>query len=149
MIDVEAEDPAWVAALPAAESLTLVAAQAALQAQSAASDGLTLTILLTDNETVRDLNARFRGKDLATNVLSFPAHETADGHLGDIALAYGVCAQEAAVQDKPLSAHLQHLVVHGVLHLVGYDHEDDADAEVMEAAERDILAGLGLPDPYA
>lgn len=108
-----------------------------------------LTILLTDDETVRDLNARFRSKDSATNVLSFPAHDTAQGHLGDIAMAYGVCAREASEQNKPLAAHLQHLVAHGVLHLVGYDHEDDAEAEVMEDLERQILATLGLPDPYA
>jgi len=69
--------------------------------------------------------------------------------MGDVALAYGVCAREAAEQGKPLAAHLQHLVAHGVLHLVGYDHEDDTDAEAMEAREREILAGLGLPDPYA
>jgi probable rRNA maturation factor len=107
-----------------------------------------VVVLLTDDETVRDLNARFRGKDAATNVLSFPAHDTAHGHLGDIALAHGICAREAAEQGKTLAAHLQHLVAHGVLHLVGYDHEDDAEAEVMEDLERRVLASLGLPDPY-
>lgn len=143
MIEVEAEDPAWEAALPDFEALALAAAGAALGAE-----GGSVTVLLTDDETVRDLNNRFRGKDYATNVLSFPAHETATGHLGDIALAFGVCAREAAEQNKPLAAHLQHLVAHGVLHLLGYDHEDDAEAEVMEDLERNILAGLGLPDPY-
>lgn len=111
-------------------------------------EDLTVVVLLTDDETVRDLNARFRGKDSATNVLSFPAHDTAQGHLGDICLAYGVCAREAVEQGKTLAAHLQHLVAHGVLHLVGYDHEDEAEAEVMEDLERQILAGLGLADPY-
>jgi probable rRNA maturation factor len=119
------------------------------RATSPDGGGLDLTILLTDDETVRDLNDRFRHKNVATNVLSFPAHETATGHLGDIALAYGVCAREAVEQNKPLAAHLQHLVAHGVLHLVGYDHEDEADADIMEDLERRILARLGLPDPYA
>ena len=107
-----------------------------------------LTILLTDDATVQDLNTRFRGKDGPTNVLSFPAPATAAPHLGDIVLAYGVCAREAAEQGKPLARHLMHLTAHGVLHLLGYDHETDADAEVMEALERDILATLGVPDPY-
>ena len=149
MIDVEAEDEAWAQALPDFEKITLVAAAAALDnLPPTEKDFGDTTILLTDDETVRNLNARFRGKDAPTNVLSFPAHDTAHGHLGDIALAYGVCAREAAEQGKTLAAHLQHLVAHGVLHLVGYDHEDDGQAEVMEDLERRILAGLGLPDPY-
>jgi len=143
MIDVEIEDEAWTRALPNAADLALAAATASV---TAAAD---LVVLLTDDATVRDLNARFRDKDAATNVLSFPAGDMAGDHMGDVALAYGVCAREAAEQGKPLAAHLQHLVAHGVLHLVGYDHEDDTDAEAMEAREREILAGLGLPDPYA
>ena len=143
MIDVEIEDEAWTRALPDAADLALAAATAAV---TAAAD---LVVLLTDDATVRDLNARFRNKDAATNVLSFPAGDMAGDHMGDVVLAYGVCAREAAEQGKPLAAHLQHLVAHGVLHLVGYDHEDDTDAEAMEAREREILAGLGLPDPYA
>lgn len=150
MIDIEVEDEAWSQALPTCGDVTMEAAKAALQSLPSADAGFgDVTVLLTDDETVRDLNARFRGKDSPTNVLSFPAHDTAHGHLGDIALAYGVCAREAVEQDKTLVAHLQHLVVHGVLHLVGYDHEDDAEAETMENLERQILAGLGLPDPYA
>ena len=98
--------------------------------------------------TVRQLNARFRGKDGATNVLSFPAPASAGLHLGDIALAHGVCAREAVEQGKTLAAHLSHLVVHAVLHLLGYDHEAEAEAEVMEARERRLLAGLGVADPY-
>ena len=98
---------------------------------------------------VRDLNARFRDKDKPTNVLSFPAPESAAPHLGDVVLAYGVCAAEAEAQGKTLSDHLSHLVVHGVLHLLGRDHEDDAEAEEMEAEEREILAGIGVADPYA
>jgi len=109
---------------------------------------LSLVILLTDDETVRDLNARFRDRDKPTNVLSFPAAANPEGHLGDIALAYGVCAREALEQGKPLAHHLQHLVAHGVLHLLGYDHMSDDEAETMEGLERVVLAGLGAPDPY-
>jgi probable rRNA maturation factor len=96
-----------------------------------------------------DLNARFLGKHASTNVLSFPAAAHAGGHLGDIALASGVCAREAAEQGKTLADHLRHLVIHGVLHLLGYDHADDAEAKRMETLERDLLAGLGVADPYA
>jgi probable rRNA maturation factor len=151
MIEVEAEDPSWVTAVPDWERLSTTVAEQALEAAADESEGAeySITVLLTDDETVRDLNDRFRHKNSATNVLSFPAHETATGHLGDIALAYGVCAREAEEQGKPLSAHLQHLVAHGVLHLLGYDHEDEADAQVMEDLERQILSKLGLPDPYA
>lgn len=141
-IDIEIEDEAWSAALPKAEALALEAAEAAT-----AEGGL--AILLTDDDTVADLNLRFRGKSGPTNVLSFPAPENREGHLGDIALAYGVCAREAAEQGKPLAHHLQHLVAHGVLHLVGYDHQTETEAAEMEALERRILAGLDVPDPYA
>ena len=110
--------------------------------------GWSLTVLLTDDAALQDLNARFRGKDKLTNVLSFPAPESARPHLGDVALAYGVCTAEAQAQGKSLAAHLMHLTAHGVLHLLGYDHETEAEAEAMEGLERAILAGLGLPDPY-
>jgi probable rRNA maturation factor len=108
-----------------------------------------VTVLLTDDAAVRELNANFRGKDAATNVLSFPAPTNPENHLGDVALAFGVCAREAAEQGKPLAHHLQHLTVHGVLHLLGYDHMRDDEAEAMEGLERAVLAGLGVPDPYA
>jgi len=147
LIDIEIEDEAWLVAAPNAEDLVEDAAAAALTEID--FGGGAVTILLTDDDSVRELNARFRGKDYATNVLSFPAPQNPEGLLGDIALAYGVCAREAAEQGKPLAHHLQHLVAHGVLHLVGYDHETDAEAEQMEGLERVILAGLGVPDPYA
>jgi len=108
-----------------------------------------IAILLTSDQAIREINARFRGRDTPTNVLSFPAPESARPHLGDIALAHGVCAREAEAQHKPLAQHVMHLTVHGVLHLLGYDHESDAEAEVMEGLERTILARLGVPDPYA
>lgn len=146
MIGIEVEEPAWTAALPDAEALVLVAADATLASEGAVGEGVTL--LLTDDETVRGLNLRFRDQDKPTNVLSFPAPQNPERFLGDIALAYGVCAREAQEQGKPLAHHLQHLVAHGVLHLLGYDHVSDAQADEMEGLERAVLAGLGIPDPY-
>ena len=147
MIEVEIEDAAWTAALPDAAAVVERAATAALG--TVAGD---VVVLLTDDETVRDLNARFRDKDRPTNVLSFPAAEmTLPGHaphLGDLVLAFGVCAAEAEAQGKSLADHLSHLTVHGVLHLLGRDHEVEAEAEEMEAEERTILASLGVADPY-
>jgi probable rRNA maturation factor len=147
VIEVEIEDEAWTEALPDAEALAQAAAEAALRAGEGA-DAANIAILLTDDEAVRELNARFRGKDAATNVLSFPAAENPEGHLGDVALAFGVCAREAADQGKRFAHHLQHLVAHGVLHLLGFDHMSDDDAEAMEGLERIVMAGLGAPDPY-
>lgn len=143
MIEVEVEAEAW-RAVPDVEAAAERAGRAAL-----AGRGGGIAVLLTDDATVRDLNARFRGKDAATNVLSFPAMENPEGLLGDIALAFGVCQAEAAAQGKALCDHLRHLVVHGVLHLLGYDHQSDPEAEAMEALERRILAELGVGDPYA
>jgi probable rRNA maturation factor len=144
MIEIEVEADDWAAALPEVEAVVERAATAAL----GRIEG-DVVVLLTDNAAVRDLNGRFRDKDKPTNVLSFPAPESAAPHLGDIVLAYGVCAEEAVAQKKTLADHLSHLVVHGVLHLLGRDHEDDAEAEEMEAEEREILAGIGVADPYA
>jgi len=151
-VDIEIEDEAWTAAAEDAEALVWRAAQAVLDAHEDI-EGQGIVILLTDDDSVQTLNRDFRQKDYATNVLSFPSAQTPggnpEGQIGDIALAYGVCAREAAEQGKPLSHHLQHLVAHGVLHLLGYDHEGDDEAEAMEALEREILAGLDVPDPYA
>ena len=146
MIDLEVEDPAWTAALPEAEALALAAAEATLASEGAVGEGVSL--LLTDDAAVRDLNRRFRQQDKPTNVLSFPAPQNPERFLGDVALAYGVCVREASEQGKPLANHLQHLVAHGVFHLLGYDHETDAQAAEMEGLERAVLAGLGVPDPY-
>ena len=143
-VEIEAED--WALALPDAEALVQAAAVAALAAARAEGG---VVALLTSDAAVAELNAQFRGKTGPTNVLSFPAAANPEDHLGDIALAHGVCAREAAEQGKSLAHHLQHLVAHGVLHLVGYDHQTDSEAEAMEALERRILAGLGAPDPYA
>ncbi len=152
-IAVLVEDAGWTAALPDAEALAGRAARAALAAEAASGEDLELSILLTDDDTVRDLNARYRGKDSPTNVLSFacddPALPGEPRLLGDLALAFATCRREAAEQGKTLADHLSHLVVHGTLHLLGYDHEADAEAEAMEARERRLLAGLGVADPYA
>lgn len=108
-----------------------------------------VTILLADTATLHRLNREFRGKNKPTNVLSFPAADNPEGHLGDIAIAHGVTAAEACAAGKDFADHAAHLVVHGVLHLLGYDHETDAEAAVMEPLETKILAGLGIADPYA
>jgi len=143
---VVTEIPAWRAAEPRAAALARAAAKAVLKREG--RPDASLAILLTDDERLRALNGGFRGKDAPTNVLSFPAAGPDPGGLGDIALAFGVCAREAAEQGKTLAAHLQHLTAHGVLHLLGYDHESDVEAEAMEAKERAILATLGVDDPY-
>jgi probable rRNA maturation factor len=144
-VDVEIEAPAWAEVLPRAEALARRAALAALGPADA--DGV--VVLLTDDEAVRDLNTRFRGKAASTNVLAFPAPANSHHHLGDLALAFGVCDREARAQGKPLADHLSHLVIHGVLHLLGYDHQDEAQARMMESLESRLLAGLGVPDPYS
>lgn len=148
-IELEIEDPAWLEALGDVQGLVQTAATKALLAQRLVdSDASDLVVLLTSDEEIQGLNAQFRCQDRATNVLSFPAAISAKGHLGDLALAFGTCAREAAEQGKTLADHVQHLTVHGVLHLIGYDHDDDAEAEVMEALERRLLADLGIADPY-
>ncbi len=144
MIEVEIDSDGWTKALPDAAEVVERAAAAALGTVEG-----DVVVLLADDAAVQDLNARFRDKDRPTNVLSFPAAESAFPHLGDVVLGYAYCAAEAATQSKTLSDHLSHLVVHGVLHLLGRDHEDDAEAEEMEAEEREILAELGVADPYA
>jgi len=106
-----------------------------------------VTIRLVSAEEGRQLNSQYRGKDYPTNVLSFP-YSPLPEIAGDLAICPVVVAREAAEQEKPLTAHYAHLIVHGLLHLQGYDHEDVAEAERMEAREREILAALGFPDPY-
>lgn len=148
MIEVEVEAEDWTDAIEDVEAVVERAAVAALGSRAGG-----IVVLLTDDGTVRDLNERFRGKDKPTNVLSFPAAEMPGvqgaAPLGDIVLAYGVCAREAEEQSKTLRNHLTHLIVHGVLHLLGRDHEDDAEADEMEGEERAILASLGVSDPYS
>jgi probable rRNA maturation factor len=116
-----------------------------------------LAVMLTDDAGIRTLNSNWRGVDKPTNVLSFPALQPAGRNgpddaprmLGDIAIAYETTRKEADDEQKPFDHHLSHLAVHGFLHLIGYDHEKDDDAETMETLEAEILAQLGIPDPYA
>jgi probable rRNA maturation factor len=116
-----------------------------------------LAVMLTDDAGIRTLNSNWRGIDKPTNVLSFPALpptgarsvDDAPRMLGDIAIAYGTTRREADDEQKPFDHHLSHLAVHGFLHLIGYDHETDDDAAAMETLEAEILAQLGIPDPYA
>ena len=123
------------------------AAEAALKAEKAKG---AVTVVLADDAQVRELNRDYRKKDKATNVLSFPDGATYGDFisLGDIILAYETIAREADEQGKRFSHHAQHLVVHGVLHLMGYDHENDDDAETMERREVRILKGLAIANPY-
>lgn len=126
-------------------------------------DKVIVGIRIVDEEESADLNGRYRSKPYPTNVLSFPYDgpdfsdwEDIDDddvlpepELGDLVICAPVVEREAAEQGKTLEAHWAHMVIHGVLHLLGYDHLDDAEADVMESREREILAGLGFPDPYA
>jgi probable rRNA maturation factor len=148
MIEVEVETDAWLRDVPDAEARVRAAALAALNGARAGEDA-ELTVLLCDDAEIAELNSQFRDKAGPTNVLSFPAPEFARPHLGDVALAYETCAREARDQGKPLAHHLSHLVAHGVLHLLGWDHLTDDEADAMEALERTVLATLGIPDPYA
>ena len=144
------------------ETLAARAAEAAgAVAPELAHEHLLISLVLADDEEVHALNKQWRAKDKPTNVLSFPmlsreevmaaaAAPDAPGMLGDLILAHGVCAREAAEKGIAVEAHAAHLIVHGLLHLAGYDHETgEADAAEMEALETKALALMGLPDPYA
>jgi probable rRNA maturation factor len=142
---------------PRAEAVIQRAIAAAAEAVDDELADAELAVMLTDDSGIRTLNANWRGIDKPTNVLSFPAlqpeaaRKDADPPrmLGDIAIAYETMQKEASDERKPFDHHLSHLAVHGFLHLMGYDHETDDDAEAMEALEQEILAQLGIPDPYA
>jgi len=141
---------------PGAEAVIHRAIETAAEIADAGTGDAELAVMLTDDGGIRTLNCNWRGIDKATNVLSFPALQpTGDAPddmprmLGDIAIAYETTRREADEEAKPFQHHLSHLAVHGFLHLIGYDHENDDAAEAMEALERDILAQLGIPDPYA
>jgi len=142
---------------PEAEAAVQRAIAAASEATEADVGNAEVAVMLTDDATIQSFNKDFRGIDKPTNVLSFPAPEMEvadDGApvpraLGDIAIAYETLRREADEEAKPFLHHLSHLAVHGFLHLVGYDHETDDEAEEMETLEVAILAQLGIPDPYA
>ena len=147
-IDVIIDSPGWKRH-PAAASLVRRAVTTAAPAPARTCE---LAVMLTDDKSIRALNRQWRGKNAATNVLSFPAApggRSAARLLGDIVIAYETTAAESRAEGKPFDHHLVHLVVHGFLHLLGYDHESDREAEEMERRERKILAQLDVPDPYA
>lgn len=139
------------------ESVIQRAIATAAEIAGAAVGNAELAVMLTDDAGSRTLNNNWRGIDKPTNVLSFPAlqptgptgPDDAPRMLGDIAIAYETTRREADDEQKPFDHHLSHLAVHGFLHLIGYDHENDVDAEAMESLETKILAQLGIPDPYA
>lgn len=152
-VDIAVEADGW----PDEEELARAAAEVveAVMAELGGGDHVPaeLSILFADDARVAGLNSRWRGKDGPTNVLSFPAPDTAAAGasprgLGDIVLARETIAAEAALDGKPFDHHLRHLIVHGLLHLLGHDHENEADAAAMEALERSVLARLAIPDPY-
>ncbi|MFD1881024.1 rRNA maturation RNase YbeY [Paracoccus pacificus] len=162
-IDCVIEDDRWLDInLPL---LADMAARATLDWLSLDPNKVEIVCLACDDARIATLNASFRGKPTPTNVLSWPAvaavprqpGETPrlsdpmgfEGALGDIAIAWETCAAEAVAQGKPMPSHVIHLLIHSILHLAGYDHIDEMDAENMESVERQILAGLEIPDPYA
>ena len=158
-IIVDIADEAWLKAVPDAEELcSRVAAMtlaAAADLVDLPGDRLEVSLVLTDDAQVQELNRDYRSQDKPTNVLSFAALDAdspipPDGPilLGDVIIARETCLREAEEENKKVLHHLSHLVVHGVLHLLGYDHNEDDEAEEMESLERSILAGLGVPDPY-
>jgi probable rRNA maturation factor len=154
-IDCLTEDDAWLA-LPEREALAQGAARAVFEVLGTPEPHVELSIVFTSDEAVAELNRTWRGKAGPTNVLSFPAavggagpqQGQGPGTLGDIVLAAGVVRAEAMAQGKPLANHVIHLIIHGMLHLLGHDHFDDAAAEAMEQLEARTMARLGLPDPY-
>ncbi|MBP1183193.1 putative rRNA maturation factor [Methylobacterium sp. PvR107] len=155
-IDLAVEDARWETAIPGLEALVARAVEAGLAIAPEKPDGpVAVSVLLTDDAAVQELNRTWRGKDKPTNVLSFPAapqprHDEAATPLGDVVLAYETLVRESAAQSKPLQNHLAHLLVHGTLHCLGQDHENgEAEADAMEALEVAALATLGIPDPYA
>ncbi len=147
-IDILIESALWRSE-PEVEAVARRAIEeAARKASSAAGE---LAIVLTDDSAIRALNRKWRGRDEPTNVLSFPGggpRAAALPHLGDIVIGFQTVAREASSEGKPVVHHLVHLLVHGYLHLLGYDHETEREAGVMEKLETEILAALGVPDPY-
>lgn len=167
LVDLIVEAPDWRRALPELEALAVRAAEMALQAAELEPAGFSVSLLACDDDRIAGLNAEFRGRPAPTNVLSWPAFSLApaapgappprppgagtDGGrvaLGDVALALGTVVREAEERGLPLKNHAMHLILHGCLHLLGYDHETPQDAELMEDVERRALARAGIPDPY-
>lgn len=153
-IDLAIEAGAWPSEAELLDLVERAAGAAFAELRLAGNNPSELSVVFTDDAAIQALNAEWRGKDKPTNVLSFPAFPPVRGGLlppmlGDIVLAAETVAREAAEEKKPVENHVSHLVIHGLLHLLGYDHETDDEAEEMEAVERAALARLAIPDPYA
>lgn len=160
MIEIKVADAAWRSALPEMRALSRKAVEAALAVAPPlpAEPNAELSLLFANDEAMRALNRDYRGKDKSTNVLSFANLDVADGAmpvspgepllLGDVVLALETVRSEAIAARKPMAHHVSHLIVHGVLHLLGFDHQITREAEAMEALERAALARLGIDDPY-
>ncbi|MGB0630363.1 MAG: rRNA maturation RNase YbeY [Alphaproteobacteria bacterium] len=150
-IDINTEAGDWSGRIARLEETTAIAARAAMSVCRVASERVELSVLLTDDARMAVLNENWRGKTGPTNVLSFPGDLDGPGPamLGDIALALETVTAEAKAAGISVSDHFSHLVVHGMLHLLGYDHETDREALEMEGLETDILGTLGIDDPYA
>lgn len=154
-IEVAVEAPGWRSAVTEPEQLCRRAVAAVLEREAAFPEAaVEVSVVLADDAQVRILNRDFRGKDRPTNVLSFPSGDDAGPMpgrpvlLGDVVVALETTTREAVAEGKTVGDHLAHLVVHGTLHLLGYDHEAEAEAEAMEELETELLAGLGIADPY-
>jgi probable rRNA maturation factor len=147
ILDVMIESPLWD---EQPDSETIVRAAIAMAAKDTAKATAEVAILLTDDSAIREMNRQWRDQDKPTNVLSFPSHaaNAKPAHLGDIVIAYETLVRESKADDKPFAHHLTHLAIHGYLHLLGYDHMNDAEAETMERLEAELLERLGVPDPY-
>jgi probable rRNA maturation factor len=152
-LSIVEESGDWSAFPNPARAISAAADAVARNPNCGRARGAVASIVLGDDALLRSLNRTYRGKDAATNVLSFPYQPPPGSEpaseLGDVVLAAETLLREAGEQGTPPVHHLQHLVVHGLLHLLGFDHENDTDAEVMERLEADILATLGIADPYA
>jgi probable rRNA maturation factor len=152
-VAIVAEAGDWSAFAPAETTIEAAVAALVRDPRCRRARGAEATVVLADDALVRSLNATYRGQDKPTNVLSFPFRAPPGGDrghmLGDVVLAAETIAREARELAVPPSHHLQHLVIHGLLHLLGYDHDTDAEAEIMERVETEILATLGVADPYA
>lgn len=151
-VDIALEAAAWGGEERWRPLVETVAATVARRDELIVPQDAELSLVLTDDARIRDLNRDWRGFDKPTNVLSFPAADAEDDDpgplLGDVVVAFETTAREAAEAGRRLEDHFAHLLVHGLLHLFGFDHEDDAEADEMEALETAILAGLGIADPY-
>lgn len=153
VIDITIEAGPWVERIADLEAVTVRALEAAARAGGEWDGDAEVSVLLTNDDAVQILNRDWRGKDKPTNVLSFPGSDDdpPPGQpllLGDIAMAFETTAREANELNKPFADHFCHLLVHGMLHLLGFDHETDADADDMEPLEIEVLAGLGIESPY-